>query len=84
VLLGTVMGVYLVKLLPSWFVLALLVVVLTYVAFKTFDKGRTLWNLEKLTAELNLVWREDGGEGRGWKGGRREGGGRAEGAWRRG
>lgn len=48
------MGVYLVKLLPSWFVLALLVIVLSYVAFKTFAKGRSLWNQEKIAAAVSI------------------------------
>lgn len=48
------MGVYLVKLLPSWFVLALLVVVLSYVAYKTFIKGRTLWNQEKMPVSVRI------------------------------
>jgi len=44
VLLGTVVGVYAIKLLPSWLVLALLVVVLSYTAYKTVLKG---WSIHK-------------------------------------
>eukprot|EP01126_Amoeba_proteus_P038054 TRINITY_DN3952_c0_g1_i1.p1 TRINITY_DN3952_c0_g1~~TRINITY_DN3952_c0_g1_i1.p1 ORF type:complete len:500 (+),score=67.78 TRINITY_DN3952_c0_g1_i1:75-1574(+) len=51
VLLGTVIGVYLVKLLPSWLVLVLLVILLGYTAYRTITKGMSLWKKESAQME---------------------------------
>eukprot|EP01126_Amoeba_proteus_P034831 TRINITY_DN3489_c0_g1_i11.p1 TRINITY_DN3489_c0_g1~~TRINITY_DN3489_c0_g1_i11.p1 ORF type:complete len:432 (-),score=72.73 TRINITY_DN3489_c0_g1_i11:445-1740(-) len=52
VLLGTVMGVYLVKLLPSWLVLIGLVLVLCLVSYKTIQKGITLYKAEQESSRI--------------------------------